>query len=210
MLVGAVTTVEAQNAPKDSIRTVQTCILNDDIHPVEDSLILTYAKESFKSFEDNVGIKFERSRKMIKNFPDEAFPRANTDNRSDLVDDKTAIYLNSFCPDETEIIIIFSNYKHPGVKGWADDKQGVIVIFYTNREKTDAPRWDKSDNPTTVTLLKHELAHLFVEGKAHTKDRNSFMYDTSLENSVSSYGKWTEEVKRKVLKGKWRTWELDW
>jgi hypothetical protein len=51
-----------------------------------------------------------------------------------------------------------------------------------------ATKRDRAGNPALLTVIKHEIAHLF--GAAHSKDVDSFMSTPSSR----SFGRWTEEV----------------
>jgi predicted Zn-dependent protease len=146
-------------------------------------------------FENNVGIVFEKTAPVLH---DGNFERSNFDQ---------LIYLIGICPPGFEMAVLFTNRARSRVfnldttflAGESSAEYGIVTIY--DFQFSFHSFFDAGGNPAAVTVLKHEIGHLF--GLRHQiRDPDSFMYTPSHK----SRGLWTQEIKEAILRNKNKRW----
>jgi len=177
-----------------SKRIIKPCLAIDGEYPVPISLVNQAMDKVSSEFENNVGIVFEKTAPVLH------------DGNLERNDFDHLIYLISICPLRFEMAILFTNRLLEKVydgdtttlAGDSSERYGIVIVYgFWDRFQFQ----DAGGESVMITVLKHELGHLF--GLPHqTTDESSFMYTPSHR----SRGLWTPEIIKILLKNKNRKW----
>lgn len=201
----------AGEIPQNDIRIIKVCVLNDAQYPVQKELIKKILAATFQEYKENVGIVFEFDGTILDYNPPDIWlspPAPMISSQQEEYAEKQKAYLRTICPTD-EIRIIFSNLIAPNlgggfILGQSHSEYGIVMIYAADWEYAnhviDIPLTDQDGNLLTITVLKHEIGHLF--GLEHSQDKESFMYCGS-----RNFGRWTEETIEAIKNNKYRKWQ---
>ncbi|HKY04792.1 MAG TPA: matrixin family metalloprotease [Blastocatellia bacterium] len=178
-------------------RVITVSLLSDQAAPVPKALILDLISAASAEYQDMVNIEL----KVIEFIP---YPGDLTLHPMDQA------FLLSRLETRGEIRIIFSNRSGRNENQIAADSEekntlagashpyfGHVIIYDVEGRTT---KTDRAGNPALLTVIKHEIAHLF--GVSHSSDPDSFM---STPSSLS-HGRWTDETIQQILKQRRKRW----
>lgn len=184
---GAPRVRKVKNATQKRVITVS--LLNDQNAPAPKDLILDLFSAVAAEYEEMVNIEL----KAIEYVPysgdltlhpmDQAFLLGRLSTRGEI----RIIFSNATGRNESDLIADREAKDH--LAGASHPYYGHIIIYDVEGRAT---KRDRAGNPALLTVIKHEIAHLF--GAAHSKDVDSFMSTPSCR----SFGRWTEEVIRHI------------
>ena len=183
----------------DEIRYINVCVLNDAQAPVEKNILTDSLRAVAREFRDYAGIQFVF---------ESIIPY-----QGDLTawDSDQGMYLAQACLPTAEIKIVFSNQdifegdtaitsddnQNRELGGSSNSVWGYVLVYSSeHRYKMRS----SSDEPALMTVLRHDLAHLFHID--HSDNTNSFMFPIRSQ----SFGQWTGDTMDSILKHKNTRW----
>jgi hypothetical protein len=172
-------------------------LLNDQNAPVPKELIYKIFTDAAAEYEEMVNIELKAveyvpySGDLTLHPMDQAFLLSRLSTRGEI----RIIFSNRTGRNQSDSIADREAKDH--LAGASHPYYGHIIIYNVEGR---AHKRDRAGNPALLTVIKHEIAHLF--GAAHTKDANSFMSTPSSQ----SFGRWTEEVIRHINGQKRKKW----
>ena len=194
-------TAEHQSVSRknDEIRYINVCVLNDAQAPVERSILINSLRAVAREFREYVGIQFV----FESTIPYQGDVTA--------WDNDQGMYLAQACLPTAEVKIVFSNQDvfegdiaitsedtlNRELGGSANDVWGYVLIYSSERRYEMR---SSNDEPALMTVLRHDLAHLFHT--KHSYNITSFMFPIRSQ----SLGQWTGDTMESILKHKNTRW----
>jgi hypothetical protein len=178
-------------------RVIAVSVLNDEAAPAPKEMLLEMLSAASAEYEEKVNIEL----KVVEYLP------YSGDLTLHPIDQA---FLLSRMATAGEIRIIFSNRTGRNEHNLTADSEaknylagashpyyGHIIIYDVGGR---AAKKDRAGNPALLTVIKHEIAHLF--GVGHSSDTDSFMSTPSSQ----SRGRWTKEVIRYIKERRNKRW----
>lgn len=178
-------------------RVITVSLLNDQAAPVPEALIVELLSAASAEYEDMVNIEL----KVVEFIPysgdltlhpmDQAFLLSRLETRGEI----RIIFSNRSGRNENQIAA--DSEAKNNLAGASHPYFGHVIIYDV---KGRAAKTDRAGNPALLTVIKHEVAHLF--GVGHSSDQDSFM---STPSSLS-LGRWTDETIQQILEQRRKRW----
>ena len=178
-------------------RVITVSVLNDEATPAPKEMLLEMFSAASAEYEEKVNIEL----KVVEYLP------YSGDLTLHPIDQA---FLLSRMETRGEIRIIFSNRSGRSEHNLTADSEaknylagashpyyGHIIIYDVGGR---AAKTDRAGNPALLTVIKHEISHLF--GVGHSSDTDSFMSTPSSQ----SRGRWTKEVIRHIKERRNKRW----
>lgn len=178
-------------------RVIEVSLLNDQKAPVPEEMVLKLFSAASEEYSEMVGIELKAvefipySGDLALHPMDQAFLLSRLSTRGEI----RIIFSNNGGRDENSLSADKESKNR--LAGSSHPYFGHIIIFDVGRR---ASKTDRAGNPALLTVIKHEVAHLF--GAEHSKDTDSFM---STPSSLS-LGRWTEETIRQIKEHRRKRW----
>jgi hypothetical protein len=178
-------------------RVIAVTVLNDEAAPAPKEMLLELLSAASAEYEEKVNIEL----KVVEYLPysgdltlhpiDQAFLLSRMETRGEI----RIIFSNRTGRNENNLTADSEARNH--LAGASHPYYGHIIIYDVGGR---AAKKDRAGNPALLTVIKHEIAHLF--GVGHSSDTDSFMSTPSSR----SFGRWTEEVIRHIKERRQKRW----
>ncbi|MEK9194400.1 MAG: zinc-dependent metalloprotease family protein [Patescibacteria group bacterium] len=182
------------------IRYINVCVLNDTRAPVKDTNLIRKSIEKVSDvYKGKVGISFSIS--DYQDYSGEIFEPVS------FMSYGFSDSIGVDCSSGSQIAILFTNHSKEEVLGFRyndalaeSSRDRPVVVVYSSENPSF---YFNSELHPLVLLLMHEIGHFFV-GSYHALTRKSFLF----KYANLSQGKWTWKDKRKILRNKYREFDL--
>ncbi|HWP44073.1 MAG TPA: matrixin family metalloprotease [Blastocatellia bacterium] len=178
-------------------RVITVSLLNDESAPAPEDIIFRLVSAASAEYEKMVDIEL----KVVEYIPysgdltlhpmDQAFLLSRLSTKGEI----RIIFSNRAGRSESDLIADKESGDH--LAGASHPYFGHVIIYDVEGQ---AAKRDRAGNPALLTVIKHEIAHLF--GVEHSEDADSFMSTPSSR----SFGRWTEEVIQRIVERRQKRW----